>query len=206
VGTRCGNAAWTRIAIYISYTGIWWIRTSTESLWRHGETMPFAAAAKKAPASEGNRILYMRYAYGKSRRLQLVSTTSSRHLRVRACNRVSTSEIPIHARVDKCRSATNLRSARAKIPVAKLPSIRDYLRAGPDFLCSSFLLFGFCSFEISLVRPISSWGRPGRRVKGSLQSAATSDRKRTVLVHIIAMVCLGRVRTVVKPKKKTAVN
>jgi len=55
------------------------------------------------------------------------------------------------------------------------------------FLC--FLRsFGLFSFVISFVR-ITSWDRPGRRAKGSLQRAATTrtaDRKRTV--HNLAMV------------------
>ena len=42
-----------------------------------------------------------------------------------------------------------------------------------DFHLSS-LWPEFVSFVISLVRITCSWGRPGRRAKGSLQSAATA--------------------------------
>ena len=53
---------------------------------------------------------------------------------------------------------------------------------GDGFLCSSLCF----SFVISLVRLTSSWDRPGRRAKGSLQHAATArtaDRKNRINVR-----------------------
>jgi len=71
-----------------------------------------------------------------------------------------------------------------------------------SFLGPSRSLF-FLSFVIPLVRITSSWDRPGRRAKGCLQRAATArtaDRKRTV--YILAMISIGRMRVMNKPKKK----
>jgi len=51
------------------------------------------------------------------------------------------------------------------------------------------------SFVISFVRTLSSWDRPGRRAKGSLQRAATArtaDRKSGKMYA--AMIYIGRMR------------
>ena len=59
----------------------------------------------------------------------------------------------------------------------------------------------FCLFPFSLVPVTSSSDRPGRGAKGSLRCSATARTavgKRTV--HILAMISLGRVRVMSKPK------
>jgi len=56
--------------------------------------------------------------------------------------------------------------------------------AGFRFLCSFLCL----SFVISLVRVISSWDRPGRGAKGSLQRAAVARVADGVYVAMIPQV------------------
>ena len=58
-------------------------------------------------------------------------------------------------------------------PLSWHPQTRT--RGGPLFRLCLPLSFGlFFSFVISLVPSLSSWDRPGRRAKGSLQHAATA--------------------------------
>jgi len=67
-------------------------------------------------------------------------------------------------------------------PPSWLPQARSRGRARPPpvfFLWFSITISHVSSFVISLVRSISSWDRPGRRAKGSLQRADSGREAQT---------------------------